>query len=244
VRNSLNLIGSLCLVALLSPVLLQAQSVDFGIKVGSQRTDPIMTSAPYSDVPFRKIVGGVIEASLPATLAVEVSAFKQDPTYHLPPTTVFFPQPNIQIEERLSNTTVHFWEVPLVAKKYFTVANRTRVFADLGINLLHTSGNTRVRITQFLVKTIGPPAGPPLVNVIVHDERPTALIRKWTQGWVVGGGVDVRVPLIHVRPELRYTRWAHEPLASDNGTVRSNRNNFEVLVGFVFTLPCRACWRR
>jgi hypothetical protein len=93
------------------PLSVNAQSVDFGIKVGSQRTDAIATSAPYSDVPFRKIVGGVIEVSLPAALAVEISAFKQNPTYLLPPTTVIAPQPNIQSETQrallMANPAVH-----------------------------------------------------------------------------------------------------------------------------------------
>jgi hypothetical protein len=228
-------------------VLVQAQSVDLGIKVGSQPTDAIETSAPYNDVGSHKLVGGVVEVSLPGAFALEISAVApmRDPTYLLPPTTVIAPQPNIQSETQRTSTTVVFWEVPLVAKKYFTVANRTRIFADIGINLLHTRGTTHVSITQSILKTgIGGPPGPPILyNMIERDETPTELIHKWTQGWVVGGGVDVRVPVIHIRPELRYTRWAHEPLASVDGTVRSNRNNLEVLVGFVFRLPCRQCWR-
>src|SRR5262245_5980125 len=235
--------GSLCVAAFLAQSVVNAQTVDLGIKVGSQRTDAITTSAPYSDVPFRKLVGGVVEVSLPGAFAVEISAFKQDPTYHSPLIVVIAPQPNISRENRSFDTTVHFWEVPLVAKKYFVVANHTRVFADLGINVLHTSGTTHVSIAQIPVQPIvGPPFRLP-TNVIERDERPTELIHKWTQGLVVGGGLDVRVPLIHVRPELRYTRWAHEPLASDDGTLRSNRNAFEVLVGFVFALPCRPCGR-
>jgi hypothetical protein len=129
----LQLARSFLLATLLAPWgLVHGQTIGGGIKLGSQLTDAIATSAPYNDVPFRKLIGGAFEVSLPSAFAVEMSAFKQDPTYDSTIHRVA-PEPDVQGEIRVLDTTIHLWEVPIVAKKYFVVANRARVFADLGI---------------------------------------------------------------------------------------------------------------
>ena len=52
-------------------------------------------------------------------------------------------------------------------------------------------------------------------------------------GFVMGAGLDVHLLVIHVMPELRYTRWGaqHFDLA---GLLTSNQNQAEFLVGITF----------
>jgi len=56
-----------------------------------------------------------------------------------------------------------------------------------------------------------------------------------TRGFVMGAGLDLKILLIHVSPELRYTRWgASHFVDSANNLVNSKQNQAEFLVGFTF----------
>jgi hypothetical protein len=55
-----------------------------------------------------------------------------------------------------------------------------------------------------------------------------------TMGVVLGGGVDIHVlKLLHVAPEVRFTRWAKEYF-NLAGVLNSSKNQAEFLVGFTF----------
>jgi len=52
-------------------------------------------------------------------------------------------------------------------------------------------------------------------------------------GFVIGAGIDVHALVIHISPEIRYTRWA-SPHFNLNGVINSNQNQAEFLVGITF----------
>jgi hypothetical protein len=54
-----------------------------------------------------------------------------------------------------------------------------------------------------------------------------------TEGAVFGGGLDVHVLLVHVLPEIRYTRWTSQHFNIAN-VLNSNQNQAEVMVGITF----------
>jgi hypothetical protein len=65
--------------------------------------------------------------------------------------------------------------------------------------------------------------------------NPAELRHSTTTGFVVGGGVDVHMLLLHISPEVRYTHWGAEHFRDAvNGLLHSNRNQAEFLVGFTF----------
>jgi hypothetical protein len=64
--------------------------------------------------------------------------------------------------------------------------------------------------------------------------NPSQLNEKTTTGFVVGGGLDVRALLIHISPEIRYTRWGAQHFLDPNGGFHSNQNQAEFLVGITF----------
>jgi len=49
--------------------------------------------------------------------------------------------------------------------------------------------------------------------------------------FVINGGLEWRMPLLVIRPELRYTRWQG---VSQSTSVARRENQFEYLVGFSF----------
>jgi hypothetical protein len=53
---------------------------------------------------------------------------------------------------------------------------------------------------------------------------------------VIGAGLDVHV-LLHIMPEIRYTRWGMDHFSgalAPAGSVNSNRNQAEFLLGITF----------
>ena len=63
--------------------------------------------------------------------------------------------------------------------------------------------------------------------------HPQELNKYTVGGFVVGAGIDLHVLLIHVSPEIRYTRWGSAHFLDPFG-LQSNQNQAEFLVGITF----------
>ena len=48
------------------------------------------------------------------------------------------------------------------------------------------------------------------------------------KGFVIGAGLDIHAIVLHITPELRYTRWGNR----NTPLLQANDNQFEFLVGF------------
>ena len=55
--------------------------------------------------------------------------------------------------------------------------------------------------------------------------------KNTTTGFVVGGGLDIHLLILHISPELRYTRWGAKHFLDPNGGFSSNQNQAEFLLG-------------
>ena len=56
-----------------------------------------------------------------------------------------------------------------------------------------------------------------------------------TSGWVFGLGLEGRLPIVRLSPEIRYTRWRNSNLGHPaEGFSLSNLNQLEALVGITF----------
>lgn len=53
-------------------------------------------------------------------------------------------------------------------------------------------------------------------------------------GYVLGAGIDLHLLIIHIAPEIRYTRWGAQHFLDPNGGFSSNQNQAEFLVGLTF----------
>ena len=63
---------------------------------------------------------------------------------------------------------------------------------------------------------------------------PFELRKDTTRGFVLGAGLDVKVLLIHISPEVRFTRWGAKHFVDPNGLLNSKQNQAEFLVGITF----------
>jgi hypothetical protein len=98
------------------------------------------------------------------------------------------------------------WEFPLVAKYKFP-SHIVRPYVEAGVTWDTLSG---------LTNTVG-----------ITAQNSTVM------GAVIGGGIDIHAIVIHIAPELRYTRWTSQHF-NISGVLNSNQSQAEFLVGITF----------
>ena len=198
------------LLFLLCAVSAFSQPFTAGVKVGVPLTDFINTvQNAGSSVPNRFMGGVTAELLLPFGLGVEVDALYRRLHYDY---TVGSPLSGITIDR----TTANAWEFPLLLKYRFP-SKVVRPYVDGGVAFDTLSGLTNT-VTQTLAPIIG---------------TPSALQNNTTKGFVLGAGLDVHAIVIHLSPEIRYTRWG-SPHFNLSGVLSSNQNQAEFLLGITF----------
>lgn len=120
-----------------------------------------------------------------------------------------FDYTNVVASKAISGTIIGHsgdWEFPLVAKyKLPTPVVRPYVEGGVAWDTLSGSASTIGITTQ----------------------------NKTVEGVVLGAGVDIHALVIHVAPELRFTRWTSQHFNIPN-VLSSNQNQAEFLVGITF----------
>ena len=194
-----------------------SQPIGFGLKGGIPFTDFTKAVSSgnfrFDDNTRRYIVGPTFELRLPFSLAIEVDALYRRFNY------------NQFINGAAGTTSVstsgNAWEFPILAKYRFK-APIARPYIAGGIAWDTLSG------LKQDVRTAIASTG------VISSSSPNELNEKTTTGFVMGVGLDVKVLLIHVSPEIRYTRWGAKHFLDPNGGLSSNQNQAEFLVGITF----------
>jgi hypothetical protein len=199
---------------LLGSIAVIAQPVSIGVKGGVPFTDFINTVSA-GDVVVRSrtqryIVGPTVELRLPAGFGVEFDALYRRFSYGA----------NISLANAITgiDTKANAWEFPLLLKKRFS-GGPIRPFVDAGVSWNKISG-----VSQSIQSTIGLGTVAPLKNDIAT-------------GFVAGVGLDLHVLILHVTPEIRYTRWGSNSFSTifpPGGSLNANQNQGEFLVGLTF----------
>lgn len=190
-----------------------------GVKAGVPLSDFLNAAQTgvfsYAAPTQRYIVGGTAELRLPANFAIEFDALYRRLHYNGVGhgVDVF----------STSQTTANSFEFPLLLKYRF----RTKVvrpYVDAG-----AAFDTLAGLKQTLTQTTLP--SPPVTTT---TGTPPELKNKTTAGFVLGAGLDIHAIVLHISPEIRYTRWTNAQISDVNGLLRSNQNQAEFLVGFTF----------
>ncbi len=165
----------------------------------------------------RYIVGATAELRLPFGLGVEMDVlyrhFRYSSSGGIGGITSNF---------TTRDTTAGAWEFPLLAKYRFP-GKIVRPFVDAGVAWDKLSGLTQT------VKSVA-------ANVTnsTSTSAPFELSKDVTRGFVMGGGLDLKVLVIHISPEVRFTRWGAKHFIDPNGLLNSKQNQAEFLVGITF----------
>ena len=202
--------------------LASAQPFSYGIRGGVPLTDFLSTAESgnfrYSSVPNRYIVGVGAELHLPAGFAVGVDALYRHLNYSSNSGTT-----GVTTVISAASTTANAWEFPLLAKYRFS-APLARPLVEAGV-----AWDTLQGVTQTVRNTlIGG------TTTTTSTSSPPELHKNTTSGFVIGAGLDVHAIVIHIQPEIRYTRWGAKHFLDPNNLLQSNQNQAEFLVGIVF----------
>ncbi len=183
---------------------------DFIDAVSGSRTSVTTTTNRY-------IVGPTVELRLPAGFGVEVDALYRHFRYNT--------SANLLDAISTVNTSSDAWEFPLLLKKRF-MHGPIRPFLDAGVSFNKISGLSQtVRTVVF-----------PNPTTTSTTSNPSELTNGFSSGFTMGGGVDIHALLLHITPEIRYTRWGTQNFNSiiSGGSLHSNLSQAEFLVGFTF----------
>ncbi len=198
-----------------------SQPFSAGLKAGMPLTDFIdVVSAQNisaSTTTNRYIVGPTAELRLPFGLGVEVDALYRHFSYNS--SSVIS-----TIAGNLTNidTTSGSWEFPILAKYRFK-GKIIHPYVSAGVAWDTLSG-----LTQTVTSVINN------VTKTTSTSSPAELANTTTRGFVLGGGVDIKALVIHIAPEIRYTRWGARQFIDPIGLINSNQNQAEFLVGITF----------
>lgn len=186
-----------------------AQPFSAGVKVGLPLTDFINTVNGQSNtVTNRYLVGPTAELHLPFGLGIEVDALYRHFNYQ-----------NVigsGASALVNVNTAGAWEFPLLLKYRFP-GKLARPYIDAGVAWDRITGLTSTVKQSVSSGTVANPSGETNSN---------------TTGFVMGAGLDLHF-IIHVLPELRYTRWTNQHFNLSN-VLNSNQNQAEFMVGITF----------
>jgi outer membrane protein W len=200
---------------LLAAALLPAQPVSYGLKGGVPLTDfidAVGNGAGLSAVehPQRYLLGPTIELKLPRGFAVEADVLYRRLNYQTAGTTATAAGAGL--------VTSNDWEFPLLLKYRFAGKKFVRPYVDAGVAFDRLQG-----LTDTVANTVG----------TLTNSASTGLKNSGTMGAVMGAGLDFHVLVLHISPEVRYTRWTSQHFNLAN-VLTSQQNQAEFMVGFTF----------
>ena len=191
-----------------------AQLFSYGVRAGVPLND-FLNAAKSQQFAFntttnRYIVGPTAELHLPFGLGVEVDVLYRRFNYNGSGTLAGVVTSN--------SATANAWEFPLLAKYRFST-KMVHPYVDAGVAWDTLSG-----LTQAITRN----------SITTSTSSPAELNTSTTRGFVMGAGLSVKVLVIHVSPEIRFTRWGAQHFIDPNGLLHSNVNQGEFLVGITF----------
>jgi opacity protein-like surface antigen len=202
-----------------------SQLFSFGVKGGVPLTDFVNAASgtnPAGFVDFathtnRYIIGATGELHLPFGLSVEADVLYRHINYQ---------ESAMGVDTFTgSSTSGNAWEFPLLGKYRFLRTKLVRPYVDAGVAFDTLQGLSQtVKNTLFSSNT----------TTTTSSGTPSQLENSTTRGYVFGGGLDIKFLVIHIQPEIRYTRWGAHHFLDPSGLLHSNENQGEFLLGVTF----------
>jgi opacity protein-like surface antigen len=189
-----------------------------GIKIGGSLNDvyhAAVGSAPNSSGIFGYIssannivVGPMVELRLPAKFSVEVDALYRGAGFRrsLALTGGITSNPiNLSPSNLSFNADASAWEFPVLLKYRFSGIGVVKPYAGAGLAFKHINASEIAELTH-----------------------------KNSAGVVLAGGLEFKLLLLRISPEIRYSGYTVSSFESAGGLLKANRNQFAFLVGFSF----------
>ena len=190
-----------------------AQLIGLGVKVGTSLNDVDVALDPQhawqSDTPF--IFGPQFELRLPAGFAIELDALYTN--LKLKPASI------AATVTGLNTFDTDSWEFPIMLKKKFGKG---------ALKPFILTGASFRRLTD--IRNVGS-----FITGNTRERNTSDLDGRSSTGFVLGGGLEVKLLFLRISPEIRWTRWGTESFTQGlHDVFQLNRNQAQVLVGFGF----------
>ena len=218
----------LLLVLLLSAAPACSQLFSYGVKGGLPLTDFVNAASgtnPSGFINFathtnRYIIGATGELHLPFGFSVEADVLYRHLNYQ---------ESQMGVDTLTSSsTTGNAWEFPILGKYRFLKKPKiARPYVDAGVAF-----DTLQGLSQAVSSTLF--SGSNSTTIRTSAGTPSQLVNSTTRGYVFGGGLDIKIFVIHIQPEIRYTRWGAHHFLDPSGLLHSNENQGEFLLGVTF----------
>ncbi len=203
------------------------QLLSYGIKGGLPLTDFIDTvsspQAQVSSITNRYIVGPEVELHLPFGIGFEADALYRHFSYRS--------VSNLVDAVSTLTTTSGNWEFPILLRKGFSYGP-FHPFVVAGASFDKIAG-----ISQTVQTLVFP-------SHLTSASGPAAELKNgFTAGATIGGGIDLKLLVVRISPEIRFTRWGSQQFngvfpagsaSGSGGSLTSSQNQAEFLVGFTF----------
>lgn len=207
VRLRMDLVTRFLLLFILTVPASFAQFFSLGVKGGVPFADTLKIAdrATYTSDKSPAVFGPAVEIRLPLGLGGETGLYYR----------------RLEYSTGTTRTAGQVWETPFLVK-YRAPGDHLRPFLTAGLSARW--------MARFKQRT--PPSGSSPGSVIAQD--PPELKGRASAGPTVGGGLELRLPLIRVSAELRYTRWGSSSLLSAAGGLATQLNQADLLLGLMF----------
>jgi len=194
------------------------QRPSFGIKAGVPASDAFRAESwrygRYHADSGRYVIGPAFELRLPMRLSIGLDVLRRSLKYRS------------EAQAWDLTTTGDAWYFPLFAK-YRLTGSWVAPYLAGGFAFERLSGIKQVG--RIISGTL------PRQEVPVNTDQPDDLANRSAYGYLLGVGLEGRLPLFRIAPELRYTRWGRDTFYSyGGGFPLSRRNQLELLVGIMF----------
>lgn len=201
-----------CILFLLTAISsFAAGPFEFGVRIGVPFTDVINAGdnpgVLANTQTQRYILGPSVEVKLPFRLSVEGDVLYE--RFHI--------QSNLlsnagSVVSAASTATSNQWEFPILAKYRFT-GGTIRPYVGAGASFRHIADIGRL-------------------SSFVQGTNPGNSV---SEGFVFAGGIQFRLFVLKLSPELRFTRWGSNNIYDGFGNIlKTSQNQGEFLLGITF----------
>ncbi len=199
-----------------------AQRPSIGIKAGVPAGDAFRAESwrygRYHPDSGRYVIGPMFELRLPLGLGIEFDMLHRSLKYR---TEAGGPTGSSNLV-----TTGDAWYFPLLGKLRLS-GSWVAPYLAAGLSFERLSG---IRQVGTILTHLPSPS-----ERSVNTDRPEELARRSRYGYVFGFGLEGRLPVVRIAPEIRYTRWRRDTFVSgETSSALSRSSQLEVLVGIAF----------
>jgi hypothetical protein len=211
--RALTFVLILILLILLFPCsLAKAQGISWGLSAGVPLNGLAIADSSRVARTMRFTFGPSLRVALPHGFGVDLD--------------LLYKRLDFGFASYPARITAHHLElVPLLRYSFGSSPIRPFVHAGMPSNWVLARGGSDACVDA--------PAGGK--GYLCIDRKTVAQLRhSHTHGFVLGGGLDFESGVLHLVPELRVTRWLDRNIGTQDSPLRSNLNQVEILMGFLF----------